>query len=68
MLRIECLPPREYLLGVNFGAHLPRLSVKCWNVTPGRELDDFVFDNQILAQAVAFGYRIGELVADSIFP
>jgi glycosyltransferase involved in cell wall biosynthesis len=23
--------------------------------------DDFVFDNQILAQAVAFGYRIGEI-------
>src|SRR5262249_18620591 len=23
--------------------------------------DDFVFDNQILAQAIAFGYRIGEI-------
>ena len=23
--------------------------------------DDFVFDNQVLAQAVAFGFRIGEI-------
>src|SRR4051795_6531196 len=23
--------------------------------------DDFVFDNQILAQSIAFGYRIGEI-------
>jgi len=23
--------------------------------------DDFVFDNQMLAQAVAFGFRIGEI-------
>jgi glycosyltransferase involved in cell wall biosynthesis len=27
--------------------------------------DDFVFDNQILAQAVYFGYRIGEITAPS---
>jgi glycosyltransferase involved in cell wall biosynthesis len=27
--------------------------------------DDFVFDNQILAQAVYFGYRIGEVTAPS---
>ncbi len=27
--------------------------------------DDFIFDNQILAQAIRFGYRIGELTAPS---
>ncbi|MCX6339516.1 MAG: glycosyltransferase family 2 protein [Candidatus Aureabacteria bacterium] len=27
--------------------------------------DDFIFDNQILAQAIYFGYRIGELTAPS---
>jgi hypothetical protein len=27
----------------------------------GEASDDFVFDNQILAQAVAFGFRIGEI-------
>ncbi len=27
--------------------------------------DDFVFDNQILTQAVYFGYRIGEITAPS---
>jgi len=27
--------------------------------------DDFVFDNQILAQAIFFGYRIGEITAPS---
>jgi len=26
-----------------------------------RNSDDFVFDNQMLAQAVAFGFRIGEI-------
>jgi len=29
--------------------------------------DDFVFDNQILAQAVYFGYRIGEITAPSTY-
>lgn len=29
--------------------------------------DDFVFDNQILAQAVYFGYRIGEITAPSVY-
>ena len=27
--------------------------------------DDFIFDNQVLAQAIRFGYRIGELTAPS---
>jgi len=29
--------------------------------------DDFVFDNQMIAQAVYFGYRIGEITAPSSY-
>ena len=29
--------------------------------------DDFVFDNQILAQAIYFGYRIGEITSPSVY-
>ncbi|MFH0855026.1 MAG: glycosyltransferase family 2 protein [Candidatus Omnitrophota bacterium] len=29
--------------------------------------DDFIFDNQVLAQAIRFGYKIGELTAPSCY-
>ncbi|MBM3252550.1 MAG: glycosyltransferase family 2 protein, partial [Candidatus Omnitrophica bacterium] len=29
--------------------------------------DDFIFDNQVLAQAIYFGYRIGEITAPSVY-
>ena len=31
------------------------------NLPLGEDSDDFIFDNQILAQSVMFGYRIGEI-------
>ncbi len=37
------------------------------NLPLGENSDDFVFDNQILAQAVYFGYRIGEVSSPAYY-
>jgi hypothetical protein len=34
---------------------------RCWRPSLNENSDDFVFDNQMLAQVVAFGYSIGEI-------
>ena len=66
ILRIECFSAVEnILLGVKLSEYhtgyraFSREALECLPLEENS--DDFVFDNQILAQAVAFGYRIGEI-------
>ena len=55
---------------VRVAYRLPRLQPQVLETIPFLlNSDDFVFDSEVIAQAVAFGFRIQEVpVADALFP
>jgi hypothetical protein len=58
-------PIENIILGVNFTEHMSGFraySRKVLETVPfGRMSNDFVFDQQFMASAVSFGFRIGEI-------
>jgi glycosyltransferase involved in cell wall biosynthesis len=58
-------PIENLILGVNFSEHMSGFraySKKVLQTVPfGRMSDDFVFDQQFMASAISFGFRVGEI-------
>jgi hypothetical protein len=58
-------PIENIIFGVNFSEHMSGFraySRKVLNIVPfGRMSNDFIFDQQFMASAISFGFKVGEI-------